>query len=194
MMLVLFSLLGMSVEASGTVWLDAYELQDGTVTLPGAATYSVWLWVSEGSAAQVTLGGEAFQTPENTSSKGSFRWVKAGEAELPAGPVEMALEGSIASVALSSDAAFHPEKAQPCMRVFDQPEVPLDGRYNLPRDTDATFCMTSFASREDWEACAAALRRTILVSSALWPMPERTPLNAHIEPAAEHDDYLIEKV
>lgn len=105
MMLVLFSLLGMSVEAPGTVWLDAYELQDGTVTLPGAATYSVWLWVSEGSAAQVTLGGEAFQTPENTSSKGSFRWVKAGEAELPAGPVEMALEGSIASVALSSDAA-----------------------------------------------------------------------------------------
>jgi dienelactone hydrolase len=194
MMLVLFSLLGMSVEAPGTVWLDAYELQGGTVTLPSAATYSVWLWASGGGAAQVTLGGEAFQALENASSKGSFHWVKAGEAELPAGPVEIALEGNIASVALSSDAGFHPEKAQPCMRVFDQPEVPLDGRYNLPRDTDATFCMTSFASREDWEAYAAALRRTILVSSALWPMPERTPLNVHIEPAAEHDDYLIEKV
>jgi len=192
MVMVLLSVLGMAVETPDLVWLDAYELQGGSVTLPSAATYTVWLWAD--GAAQATLGGTAFLAPESASDKGAYRWVKAGEAELPAGPVSVALEGGIASVALSADAAFHPETAQPCMRVFDQPRTPLDGRYDLPRHTDATFCMTSFDSREAWETHAAALRRAILVSSGLWPMPERTPLNAHVEPAAEHDDYLVEKV
>jgi len=194
MCMLLLSVFGMAVETPDLVWLDAYELRGGPVTLPRAATYTVWLWADGASAAQASIGGATFQAPESAPHKGVFRWVKAGEAPLPAGAAAISLEGDIASVALSANAAFEPEKAQAHMRVFEQPETPIDGRYDIRRDTDATFIMTSFDSRKAWETYAADLRRTILVSSGLWPMPERTPLNAHIEPAAEHDDYIIEKV
>lgn len=192
--MLLFSVFAMAVETPQLVWLDAYELEKGTVTLPREASYAVWLWADGASKATVSVGDTSFKAPKSASQQGVYRWVKAGEAALPAGDLTIALEGAIASVAFSADAQFTPETAQPHMRVFDQPEIPGDGRYDIRRDTDTVFTMTFFNTREEWEAYAADLRRTVLVSSGLWPLPERTPLNAHIEPAAEHGDYIVEKV
>ncbi|MFO7976254.1 MAG: hypothetical protein R6V12_16650, partial [Candidatus Hydrogenedentota bacterium] len=192
--ILLFSVLAMAVGTPELVWLDAYELEEGPVTLSREASYAVWAWADGASPATVSLGEKTLNVPKSPLHQGVYRWVKAGEVSLPAGETGIALEGNIASVALSANTAFNPEKAQPHMRVFDQPQTPEDARYDIRRDTDTVFSMTSFDTREAWEAYAEDLRQTILVSSGLWPLPEHTPLDAHIELAAEHDDYIVEKV
>ena len=192
--MLLLSVFGMAVHTPDVVWLHAYELEDRAVAVPRAGTYTVWLWADGASPAEATIGGQSFNVPESRQHRGIYRWVNAGERALSAGPADIALEGSVASVVLAAAPGFHPRRAQPHMRVFDQPEIPEDGRYDIPRHTDTTFTMTPFDTREAWEAYTERLRRTILVSSGLWPLPERTLLNAHIETAAEHEDYIVEKV
>jgi dienelactone hydrolase len=54
--------------------------------------------------------------------------------------------------------------------------------------------MPQFKTVAEWEAHKARLRRQILVSAGLVPLPEKTPLNARIFGRIEHDDYTIEKV
>ncbi len=51
-----------------------------------------------------------------------------------------------------------------------------------------------FASREEWLARAAFVREHILVSSGLWPMPEKMPLNLRISGRIEREGYSVEKV
>jgi tetratricopeptide (TPR) repeat protein len=49
-------------------------------------------------------------------------------------------------------------------------------------------------SKEEWDRRAERLRRQILVSLGLWPMPSKTPLNPVIHGRVERDDYTVEKV
>jgi hypothetical protein len=56
------------------------------------------------------------------------------------------------------------------------------------------FKMPVYKTLAEWEARAAQLRKQILVSAGLFPMPERTPLNAQIFGRIEHDGYSVEKV
>jgi dienelactone hydrolase len=59
---------------------------------------------------------------------------------------------------------------------------------NTPRD------FPKVDSRKEWEARAKEIREQVLVSCGLWPMPEKTPLNAHIFGKIERDGYSVEKV
>ncbi len=45
---------------------------------------------------------------------------------------------------------------------------------NTPRE------FPKIESREEWQARATEIREQVLVSCGLWPMPEKTPLQAHI--------------
>src|SRR4030095_24305 len=56
------------------------------------------------------------------------------------------------------------------------------------------FKMPVFASREAWEERAAFLRKQILASAGLLPMPEKRPLNAQVFDKLERDVYTVEKV
>ncbi len=58
--------------------------------------------------------------------------------------------------------------------------------------TPRTF--SRFASRKEWMRRAAFVRDHILVSTGLWPMPERTPLNPQIFGRIEREGYSVEKV
>ncbi len=49
-------------------------------------------------------------------------------------------------------------------------------------------------SKEAWQARGEKMRQQILVSTGLWPMPEKTPLNAKIFGRIDHDGYSVEKV
>ncbi|HTD65379.1 MAG TPA: acetylxylan esterase [Candidatus Limnocylindria bacterium] len=49
-------------------------------------------------------------------------------------------------------------------------------------------------SKTEWERRAQAIREQVLVSCGLWPMPEKTPLNAKIFGRIERDGYSVEKV
>src|SRR5437588_6705435 len=59
---------------------------------------------------------------------------------------------------------------------------------NTPRD------FPKIDSRKQWEARAKEIREQVLVSCGLWPMPDKTPLHAHIFGKIERDGYSIEKV
>src|SRR5439155_22560608 len=61
-------------------------------------------------------------------------------------------------------------------------------------DLDTHFQMPAFASRAEWLEKAAFLRKQILSSAGLLPMPEKTPLRAQIFGRIEHPDYTVEKV
>jgi len=52
----------------------------------------------------------------------------------------------------------------------------------------------AIASREEWQARAKEIRQQALVSCGLWPMPEKTPLEAHVFGKIERDGYSVEKV
>jgi dienelactone hydrolase len=54
--------------------------------------------------------------------------------------------------------------------------------------------MLAFASREAWLERAAFLRKQILASAGLLPMPERTPVHAEVFGKLERSGYTIEKV
>jgi len=58
--------------------------------------------------------------------------------------------------------------------------------------TPRTF--SRFASRQEWMDKKAFVRDRILVSCGLWPMPEKTPLNAKIFGRIEREGYSVEKV
>src|SRR5579859_4636672 len=49
-------------------------------------------------------------------------------------------------------------------------------------------------TKDEWMARRKAVREQLLVATGLWPMPEKTPLNAVIHGKIERDDYTVEKV
>jgi dienelactone hydrolase len=67
-----------------------------------------------------------------------------------------------------------------------------DARFQV-RNTNTHVDFKPYSSREAWEARALDLRRQILMSAGLWPMPERTPLNAQVFDKIARDGYTIEK-
>lgn len=59
-------------------------------------------------------------------------------------------------------------------------------------NTPRTF--PEIKTKAQWENRAKNIREQILVSAGLWPMPEKTPLNASVFDKIEHEDYTVEKV
>ncbi|MCI0622263.1 MAG: acetylxylan esterase [Acidobacteria bacterium] len=72
------------------------------------------------------------------------------------------------------------------------PEV--DRRAVEIRHLNMPYTFQPYRTKEEWLARAKYLRQQILVSSGLWPIPERTPLQPQILGKIERDDYSIEKV
>jgi dienelactone hydrolase len=72
--------------------------------------------------------------------------------------------------------------------------TPTDRRMTEIRRSDTPYPLTPFQAKEDWLAYAADLRQHILVSTGLYPLPEKTPLNARIFGLIERDEYTVEKV
>ncbi len=62
------------------------------------------------------------------------------------------------------------------------------------RDLNTPREFPSIASREQWQARAKEIRQNILVSCGLWPMPERTALQARVFGRIEREGYSVEKV
>jgi hypothetical protein len=95
--------------------------------------------------------------------------------------------GCIASVASGVVAADS-------LRALPKGKLPDDVRLLPPKDLDGYFPFTPPKSREDWEVRAAEVRRQILASQGLWPMPTKTPLNAVVHGLIDQGEYTVEKV
>jgi dienelactone hydrolase len=68
-----------------------------------------------------------------------------------------------------------------------------DLRSNPLKDLNGYFPFTPPQSLSEWDARKEEVRRRILVSEGLWPMPSKTPLNAVIHGRIDCGDYTVEK-
>src|SRR5205085_2086426 len=62
------------------------------------------------------------------------------------------------------------------------------------RTTDTPWTIPPVTTRVEWGARSVEMRRNILCRAGLWPMPERTPLNAQIFGRIARNGYTVEKV
>ncbi len=79
-------------------------------------------------------------------------------------------------------------------RVLPAGQVPEDQRLQPLRDLNGDFPFTPADSTAAWQRRAERVRRQILVSLGLWPMPTRTPLNPVIHGRVDRDDYTVDRV
>ncbi len=62
------------------------------------------------------------------------------------------------------------------------------------KDLNGFFPFAVPETLEEWETRAEKLRLQVKVANGLWPMPERTPLNAVVHGKIERDGFTVEKV
>src|SRR6185369_8691122 len=78
-------------------------------------------------------------------------------------------------------------------RVLPPGKTPDDARLQPLKDLDGYFPFQPASTPAEWNKRAERVRRQILVSQGLWPMPTKTPLNAVIHGKVERDEYTVEK-
>jgi len=78
--------------------------------------------------------------------------------------------------------------------VLDAGQQPDDVRLRAPKDLNGYFPFEVPNSKAEWQARQAALKQRVLVSTGLWPMPKKTPLNAVIHGRVKRDGFTMEKV
>jgi dienelactone hydrolase len=79
-------------------------------------------------------------------------------------------------------------------RALPQGQLPKDKRLQPLKDLDGYFPFEVPKTPAGWSTRADRVRRQILVSQGLWPMPAKTPLNAVIHGKVDRGDYTVEKV
>ena len=79
-------------------------------------------------------------------------------------------------------------------RALPAGTLPDDARLAPPKDLNGYFPFTVPKSKADWDQRAEYVRRQILVSQGLWPMPTKNPLNAVIHGKIDRPEYTVEKV
>lgn len=79
-------------------------------------------------------------------------------------------------------------------RVFESGRLPDDSRLQPPKHLNGYFPFEVPAGKAAWESRADKLRRQVLVATGLWPMPEKTPLNAVIHGLVKRPGFTVEKV
>ena len=72
--------------------------------------------------------------------------------------------------------------------------IPAEDVRNTILSSRTHYKMPVVATREAWQERAAFLRKQILASAGLLPMPEKRPLNAQVFDKLERDGYTVEKV
>ena len=74
-------------------------------------------------------------------------------------------------------------------------QAPHDPRQSLLHDVDHPWSFDPhYTDQKQWAQRAKELREQILVAEGLWPMPQKTPLNAVVHGKIERDGYIIEDV
>ena len=92
-------------------------------------------------------------------------------------------------VVASSAAAF----AKP-PRALPDGQHPEDHRLAELRNLNSYFPFQQVSAPHDWPQRQAEIKRRILVSQGLWPLPSKSDLNAVIHGRVERDDYLVDRV
>jgi hypothetical protein len=100
---------------------------------------------------------------------------------------------SLATAGLRPPLAFAADDVDPT-KVFTGGRKPTDVRLGPPKTLQGYFPFIVPKTKEAWEARRKQVREQVLVANGLWPMPEKTPLNAVVHGKIDRDGYTIEKV
>src|SRR5262245_48425350 len=98
---------------------------------------------------------------------------------------------SVAAVVLAAAYAYSDDDPT---RLFPDKSELKDARLGKPRDLNGYFPFAPPATREAWNDRARQVKTQVLVANGLWPLPEKTPLNAVIHGKIERDGYTVEKI
>jgi dienelactone hydrolase len=79
-------------------------------------------------------------------------------------------------------------------RALPEGQLPKDERLGDLAHLDGYHPFHPVKSAEAWKKRAAELRQQVLLAEGLWPMPEKTPLNAQVFGKVTRDGYTVEKV
>ena len=84
----------------------------------------------------------------------------------------------------------------PIPRAYESGKTPDDSSaWQAARSTTASFSLTvPKPNTIRGQVRRQQIREQVLVADGLWPLPEKTPLNAVIHGKIDRDDYTIEKV
>lgn len=96
----------------------------------------------------------------------------------------LALVAGLSLVTLSLAAGPH---------VLPDGKLPSDARLAEPKDLDGYFPFTPAKSAEEWNRRADWLKRQVLVSQGIYPLPTKTPLNAVVHGKVYRGDYTVER-
>ena len=75
-----------------------------------------------------------------------------------------------------------------------QEQKNLDPRTKPLKNLNGYFPFQSIDTVDDWADRKQEIKRRILVSQGLWPLPTKTDLNAVVHGSVERDDYTVERV
>lgn len=79
-------------------------------------------------------------------------------------------------------------------RALPEGETSTDARREELKNLNGYFPFKPVTSVDQWEKRHEEIRRRILVSQGLWPMPTKAPLNPTIHGRVEREDYTVDRV
>lgn len=80
------------------------------------------------------------------------------------------------------------------LRVLPSGQKPQDARLGELKHLNSYFPFQVPKTVQEWKARREYVRRQVLISQGLWPLPPKTPLRAVIHGRRDMGDYTIEKV
>lgn len=80
------------------------------------------------------------------------------------------------------------------LRILPEGQQLSDVRLKPAKDLNGHFPFVVPDSSEAWASRREYLKRRVLVSTGLWPMPKKEPLNAVVYGLAERDGFTVQKV
>ena len=122
---------------------------------------------------------------------GGCKWESAAQFRLNVRAGYVILPGMIRALTiLAGVLSFHFQYTASSSTVLP----PRDERAKEVRTLNTPRQFPEITSKAAWEKRAKEIREHALVCTGLWPMPEKTPLNANISGRVERDGYSVEKV
>jgi hypothetical protein len=181
-----------------TAWIDRASFDSGVHVREDVVVGQpqLWAWVQAGRSATVQVGETTFELDRQGGRDEGYTWQLCGKLPMVAGETlaPFLADPEVAALALSNEAGFDPARASRYTHVMNRPGGLGDRRHEYMRNTDTVYTMPVYETVEEWEAVKETLRRRTLLGCGLYPLPEKTPLNANISGRIERDGYSIEKV
>jgi cephalosporin-C deacetylase-like acetyl esterase len=183
----------------------ADSVMQTTAELTTAGRYAVWLrgYTSENSrrAMRLEVAGQLLEVTHRGSRR-QWNWEKAGEVQLAAGPVAIAVHDADVgfetadAVLLTDDPNEDPGADQRQWFLYGDtiPDRASALRFNIDACVALARARTDPQSQKQWQARRPVVQQALEHALGFDPQPDKTPLNARITGRAERDTYTIENV